>query len=794
MNCRTPGCGATIPPEDHERRFCERCGWPLARGSISHEPRTVQLIGNTSATLTLRVDNLGVGPLRWALEPCPPGVQADTLAHGEVPAGGSVPVPLTLDPTQLPPGDELLLPLRVWDKSGAHGDDLRQGDPEDCWREIIERIPVARPQYGPLEMPWRTLLFGGSVTQVAVAAHNAGEIPMEVTAQATGGYTLDTIGHPQGEKVQLTIPAGFRATITVARPPGGADEGGTLTLTVPGLPSYVVDLVPVEVHPPSPPPERWIIALDFGTTKSAVMVLDQHKKGAEPEPILWSRPGGEPDEKWLPSVVAWEKDRPTGYGWQVGLTETGDNIVRGLKMRLREDDERVQKSIVFFLRGIFDQIANQYGPEIFHDSRLVFTLPVLDNADEYEEQRRRTLARALEAGKPYGLREEQCDFYKEPECAAVDFLHELQMEVSQGKARHLLAPESWLCVLDMGGGTTDITFARFGLTAEGKPTFDQLRSLGFPNFAGDRIDEEFYRWCLEHWYKNKRLLKAKTGPLAAEELEGLTQAPQIQLEGEQGGPYDPLKRSTALRTICDAKERMYGTSPPQNWTWDVFTRTENHVTLQPDLLHPVLCRLAEKIFVQGVSAPGSDKIEYPPVASEMRDTWGLLSHQIKLLCLTGGTCHIPEFEQVLREAALTSPRTERRITPEHIRLNVVRGAARRPGLRIQGRLLCDVQLGIRGTHRTLAKGAVAGASQKLSQHFGPGEKARVEIRAVLPGRETRTLFACEVTNDDPEPGGLFLEAQAEYVSQQLLRLRLIWLTNPEREALPWTVIQQMPAG
>lgn len=69
----------------------------------------------------------------------------------------------------------------------------------------------------------------------------------------------------------------------------------------------------------------------------------------------------------------------------------------------------------------------------------------------------------------------------------------------------------------------------------------------------------------------------------------------------------------------------------------------------------------------------------------------------------------------------------------------------------------------------------------------------MEVRAVLTPQETPTLYCQEIINDDPDPEGLYLEASIEYVAQQLLQLRLVWLTKPEREALPWTIIQKMPA-
>lgn len=93
------------------------------------------------------------------------------------------------------------------------------------------------------------------------------------------------------------------------------------------------------------------------------------------------------------------------------------------------------------------------------------------------------------------------------------------------------------------------------------------------------------------------------------------------------------------------------------------------------------------------------------------DKLNLQAHQITLLCLTGGTCQIPDFEQFLCEMALNWKEMKRRFSPDHFRFNVVRGATRRPGLRIRGLLWSDIQLQVKEKQGILRKGAVVGAKK-----------------------------------------------------------------------------------
>jgi hypothetical protein len=178
---------------------------------------------------------------------------------------------------------------------------------------------------------------------------------------------------------------------------------------------------------------------------------------------------------------------------------------------------------------------------------------------------------------------------------------------------------------------------------------------------------------------------------------------------------------------------------------------------------------------------------------EAFDGWGIAPTSVKFLCLTGGTSYIPVFEETLREKLMLHPDNTRRVqVPAHARLNVVAGAARRPGLRIPGLLPLALQLswGQHAKQELLRKGTMPGALKSAEWTFSPTEEMDVEFHAVIPDDETRTLFSYRVRNRLLDP--LSLEAQARYLPGRILQVRLVWLTIPEEEALPWTTVQVIP--
>lgn len=781
MNCRTPGCNTTIPDVDHERRFCERCGWPLSLGLVSTRPEVLSFRGDLPATVEVCVHNQGTGTLRWRVQEVPKGVVAATDDR-EVVGNTEGRVGMTIDP-KVVKEDTIRVVVRLWDRVGGSSVDLRPPEVDACWRDEAVDLRVRRERHGPILSKTKSVVFGGTVSASPVKIENGGETTLNVRATVSDGYYIQVPGQAKATAIDEKVTGGTSWTLTVGRHDPKTTTPGKLTVTSEDLDPVEVVIVPVPVRPPQPPKERWVVAIDFGTNKSAVMVLEQKRRGAEPQPVTWEKQVGQ--AMWLPSAVELDKStgEPIRYGWDVPNT-IQDNILRSLKMRLREDTdnaegERVRACVVYFLRRLLERTASQFEG-VFDSARVTFTLPVLDNGEQYEKQRQRTLQYALEAGRGYGLREDQIDFYKEPECAAVDFLHMMQTGPNGDK----LPQNQWLCVLDMGGGTTDVTFALLNVLTSGMPTFDEVHSLGYENMAGDHIDNEIYGWIVERWKENSRVKE----PPESTPLPDIKMAKQVSLKGE---PLALVRRQQVGQSQL-IKENMFSTTPPTNQKYEA-TRSENEVVVTPEGLAPTLKIMADTIFITGLESGGKTL----PSVQRGLDKLSISPDRIKFLCITGGTSLIPDFEANLKKRVLTNRNMQTLVDREFIRLNVVRGAARRPAMVIQGLLPCDVSVTWDMEAETgLPTGTVPGATKTLEKHVLQGHTINVGLRLHFPDRESIILFSCPITNDADDIdqyGGLTLQAILQYQPQGILRLQIVW--NSEHnlpEPLPTQVVQQLP--
>ncbi|WAR25137.1 HS12B-like protein [Mya arenaria] len=91
-----------------------------------------------------------------------------------------------------------------------------------------------------------------------------------------------------------------------------------------------------------------------------------------------------------------------------------------------------------------------------------------------------------------GIRGENLSIALEPECAAIYCsqipANQLEIEGDGGRLRHVAAPESVVMVIDMGGGTVDITTVR--INKDG--TMDHVQITGGGPWGGTRVDDKFF--------------------------------------------------------------------------------------------------------------------------------------------------------------------------------------------------------------------------------------------------------------------------------------------------------------
>lgn len=785
--CNTVGCSA--PGRVHPQQvFCQRCGWPLARASLEIEPQEVVVVPHASIQAVLRVDNRGSGPLRWRFGKLPPGV-SPANAPREVDPGQNQSITLHMDPGQLP-GDEqaVQLPIETFDRAGVGPEDFRSPKVDHCWQRQTLSMPMRRPHVGPLQVPWRNVLFGHDVKSVTIHGTNLGEVDLDIRVAAENGYRVKALGREESAQIPLAFEPREKKCVTIVPPDQAVGQSGHVRFLA--LPDAVHEWVSVGVHwveaaARVDPDKRYVVAVDLGTSKTAAAVLDQHVAGATPDVITWAKPDGA-EAPFIPSAVELgEKGEPIAFGYNVPETSTeGDapNIETGLKMRMVDADKRLQRSIVFLLRAAFDQIANRYDWDIFDNSILVFTVPALDMGEEYG--RHVAVYRELigRAGQAYGIDPDAVHFYPEPECAAVEHLCHLQEQVSEGDRNYGLPQDEWICVLDIGAGTTDIAFAWVDFDEDGAVVFNRIASLGY-GIAGDEVDKRLLDWCLEQW-RQRGLLEATP----------TEEAPRVGVAGED------LSRQALVREIRAHKEALYGSgmaeqpdgAQPDRAVLDMFLRNESHLELTREDVSQRVRPMAQALFQYGGRHIGK-QLQRPPVKTWLLNEGAklrLVPARVAAIFRSGGTAHIPDFGDALKEMVL--PRSQL-CDLENPRLHVVRGAARRPSIRAQHRLLGDLWVqwsNVPERQVLLARGAVPQRSDEVSSgSVRRSQSVAMSLHIDVDGQDIE-LYRLASANASHESRKLGLVV--EYATKGNLMLNLAWLAQPREEIVSRELVQRLP--
>lgn len=217
------------------------------------------------------------------------------------------------------------------------------------------------------------------------------------------------------------------------------------------------------------------VGIDFGTTRSLLStvgegnILTPHLDQSEPHPsMVWYRPGTDP-------VVGREAKRALGDG-----DDPGSQVVTSVKSHLDQDrpfkvlgEERPAHRVA---ADILNHLREHAG--FTHGIEATLSIPIT-----FTGAARRNLRRAAE----------------EAGIHVTGFVHEPFAGIFGIQGEQILRSlDEWrgrtVLVFDWGGGTLDITIAKF----EGD-LIRQLANEGEPGRSGDHFDETLMRYAIEKW-------------------------------------------------------------------------------------------------------------------------------------------------------------------------------------------------------------------------------------------------------------------------------------------------------
>ena len=268
----------------------------------------------------------------------------------------------------------------------------------------------------------------------------------------------------------------------------------------------------------------WIIAIDFGTSNTSVVVRSIPRNGLPAEDGECYALGANGGDRFPSAMLYNARERTWTFGKDAedksALSDPEHFLIddrNSLKMKLSESgepyflDEWVQKRPVVrgemtiaallrtYLHHLKDTLIapflNQQQDDIH--AQYVLSLPVLDNVsgERYERQRARMLAAFSQV---FDTPEAQILTELEPNCAANHLLigqGYAYLEKLIGRTTGLFNAGERFVVVDSGGGTTDIAYGEFeeNSLGGGRLQFRVVRNLGLDEerkpFGGREVSD-----------------------------------------------------------------------------------------------------------------------------------------------------------------------------------------------------------------------------------------------------------------------------------------------------------------
>ncbi|MCC7494107.1 MAG: hypothetical protein IT204_17240 [Fimbriimonadaceae bacterium] len=665
-----------------------------------------------------------------------PGLARDDL-RGRVEVGAVREVRLTVDASACQRhGQRARLLLQTLTRRPSAKRMARDLPAHECWAEQDLAIRVEVVQAGPLVTNADALIFGHAVDQAKLELANWGDIDLPVELHCEGPFEVLHAAFAWAPHGRVTLKAarggedrcGPGCVVVTVRPTTDRPARGCLYLRANGLPEQRVVLERQPAPSAIQPARAFTVGIDFGTSKTAVAWVDNRVNQPEPQMLEWNRPSGL-DPRYLPSAVFDDGSGILAFG-DAALEEAA--VVSDVGVRSHNSgywqDERGQQLYVgmkLFLHaanplglaaGELDRVVEEYFHEIFRalqerspvdlsDCTFVLSVPVLRNEAERAEQERRTIAAAAAAGDFFDLEHHQFQVQLEPLCAAVDILDcEARRAAADPAGGQTLHDHDWLCVFDVGAGTTDICF----IQARRRGTAWQFREtppIGYV-WGGDQLDTTLYQELLRQWTSADHgssgpdigpagdlpdgARRASGEPEAVSLFEVLSDPAHRDIPLRFRGAKQDITVSRLLGQVVRFKElHLSETSPPA--PADVTTRTpvEN---LHQDCAgtfsgRPLnvqdLIRRQRSEFLEMQDGGALGFAHQPKLRVKFeRHTREHGIRQLDHVCAVGGTTLANGFREALALLRLSEERLLQ-VDPDLRRLHVARGAALFPRLRVE---------------------------------------------------------------------------------------------------------------
>lgn len=476
-------------------QFCPRCGRRSGR-LADIAPQSPHLMPD-KLEWDLPLRNIGPGALPYRVEVSTPHVEIIGTPSGELMGGKDRAVRLRLRPDA---PAQVTAVVTLWARDAARS----HWWIKDAEREIRVPITVTRRQSAALYVPAQVLLFADAAPAQCLHMYNQGDEPTAVTMQAPPAFTVSKTRDLPGERVlSINLEGRGSASVWITRT---SQIGAERILEVScGAQKFAVELRPLL------PPSRalfkpdYVVGIDFGTSNTSLRL----RKVAAPDedPIVIG-------EERFPSVLfinpAYPKNAVIGNearnAWNDPTQPDDVFLVEGIKTLVRLDLEPYKDrhgpewSVAYLLRlylGELRKLIAQYleKENIKDESNIlyVFTLPVLDAGEKYARQEKRMRLAASQAGFP-----DDPDLVwtiSEPHAAAQQIAHVLPRYAGMEGFPEGIRPGMRLCVVDAGGGTTDVCLGELKIDEAGLWSFVESKGdalIKAPSPAGSFFQSLFY--------------------------------------------------------------------------------------------------------------------------------------------------------------------------------------------------------------------------------------------------------------------------------------------------------------